>query len=80
LATAVRRVHPESGIDLDYVKLPGEPDGDAGDPYTGLDRFGRVVDQRWWNASNTDMDRWQYGYDRNSNRVWNGFSVIRTYI
>jgi hypothetical protein len=25
----------------------GESNGDGGDQYTGLDRFGRVVDQRW---------------------------------
>jgi len=29
----------------------------------GLDRFGRIVDQRWINGSGTDVDRYQYGYD-----------------
>ena len=25
----------------------GQPDGDAGDPYNGYDRFGRTVDIHW---------------------------------
>ena len=45
--TVVTRAHPQPGVDLTYVKLSGESAGDAGDQYTGLDRFGRVVDQRW---------------------------------
>jgi hypothetical protein len=36
-----------------------------------LDRFGRVVDQRWINTtSSTATDRFQYGYDRDSNRLF----------
>jgi len=37
---------------MTYIKLSGEPVGDGGDQYTGLDRFGRVVDNRWMNSSN----------------------------
>src|SRR5438477_12904945 len=49
----------------------GESNGDAGDQYTGLDRFGRVVDQRWIvTANGTHTDRFQYGYDRDSNRLY----------
>ncbi len=45
--------------------------GDGGDQYTGLDRFGRVVDQRWMKeSSGADLERVQYGFDRASNRVW----------
>ena len=36
----------QPGVDLTYIKQSGESNGDAGDQYTGLDRFGRVVDQR----------------------------------
>jgi hypothetical protein len=61
--------HPETGVDLSYIKLSGESVGDAGDQYTGLDRFGRVYDQRYRNGS-TDKDRYLYGYDRNSNRLY----------
>src|SRR5690606_33425398 len=36
-----------------------------------LDRFGRVVDQRWVDGSTgTALDRFRYGYDRNGNRLW----------
>jgi hypothetical protein len=70
LGTVVERLHPESGVDLSYVKLSGESTGDTGDQYTGLDRFGRVVDQRWRSSSGTSVDRYQYGYDRNSNRTF----------
>jgi RHS repeat-associated protein len=70
LGTVVRRTHSQPGVDLTYVKLTGESDGSAGDKYTGLDSFGRVVDQRWVNGSGTSVDRYQYGYDRNSIRTY----------
>src|SRR5262249_16603852 len=35
--------------------------------YVGLDRFGRVVDQRWSMSSSSTADRFQYGYDRDDN-------------
>ena len=44
--------------------------GDAGDHYIGLDRFGRVVDHRWLASDGTDLDRFCYGYDANSNRLY----------
>ena len=46
LSTVVIENYPQPGVELTYVKLSGESNGDAGDQYTGLDRFGRVVDQR----------------------------------
>src|SRR5947209_6370973 len=71
LSTVVVRSHPQPGVDLTYVKQTGESNGDAGDQYTGLDRFGRVVDQRWINtATATATDRFQYGYDRDSERLY----------
>jgi hypothetical protein len=40
-------------------------------PYSGLDRFGRLVDQRWLKTSDgTHRERVQYGFDRAGNRVW----------
>src|SRR5439155_17806471 len=69
LGTVVKRAHPQPGVDLTYIKQSGESNADAGDQYTGLDRFGRVVDQRWLvTANGTHTDRFQYGYDRDSNR------------
>jgi RHS repeat-associated protein len=71
LDTVVKRAHPQPGVDLTYIKRSGEANGDAGDQYAGLDRFGRVVDQRWLvTSSGTATDRFQYGYDRNDNRLY----------
>jgi RHS repeat-associated protein len=71
LNTVVKRSHPQDGVDLTYIKQTGESNGDAGDQYTGLDRFGRVVDQRWIiTSSGTATDRFQYGYDRDSNVLY----------
>jgi RHS repeat-associated protein len=57
---------------LTYIQQSGSnpPVGDGGDQYTGLDRFGRIVDQRWMNSSSTDLERVKYGYSEASNRVW----------
>jgi RHS repeat-associated protein len=71
LNTVVKESHPQAGVDLTYIKQTGESNGDAGDQYTGLDRFGRVVDQRWIiTASGTATDRFQYGYDRDGNVLY----------
>jgi RHS repeat-associated protein len=52
-------------VRLDYR---GQTVGD----YTGLDRFGRVQDQLWrqYGGTPADLDRFAYGYDANSNRLW----------
>src|SRR5438477_9111436 len=62
--------YSEPGVDLTYIKQSGESDGDAGDQYIGLDRFGRVADQRWTTSGGTAKDRRQYAYDRDSNRLY----------
>ncbi|RLS39737.1 MAG: hypothetical protein DWH82_05100, partial [Planctomycetota bacterium] len=61
---------------MTYLKLSTKSTGDAGDQYTGLDRFGRIADQRWINGSNTDVDRYQYGYDRDGNRLYKDNKVL----
>ena len=68
----VKVEYPQPGIELSYIKSASEPVGDAGDPYTGLDRFGRTVDMRWQTtgASPDIRDHFQWGYDRASNRTW----------
>mgnify|MGYP000858361248 CR=1 FL=1 len=39
--------------------------------YRGFDRFGRVVDHRWYDyGASADRDRFTYGYDRASNRTY----------
>jgi RHS repeat-associated protein len=73
LATVVKRSHPlpspTPSLDLTYI---GTGTGDAGDQYTGLDRFGRVVDQKWLvnTATPTVTDEFKYAYDRNSNVLY----------
>ena len=48
LSTVVEMDHPETGVNLTYISQD-DTTGDAGDQYTGLDRFGRVVEQNWSN-------------------------------
>ncbi len=69
LGTPVKRAHPQPNVDLTYITAGGS--GDGGDQYTGLDRFGRVVEQKWWNNTTaSSTDDFKYGYDRNSNVLW----------
>ena len=70
LGTVIERDHPETGINLTYLYITGDP-GQAGDQYSGLDRFGRVVDQQWVFAIyGIDVDEQQYGYDADGNVLW----------
>ena len=71
MSSVAERSRPETGVALTMINQSGST-GDAGDQYTGLDRFGRVVDQRWITGSGSsasDVDRYGYTYDRNSNRT-----------
>ena len=59
--------------------------GTAGE-YAGFDRFGRVVDQLWYDYGATaNRDQYTYGYDRASNRTWrentvgSGFDEVYEY-
>jgi RHS repeat-associated protein len=70
LSTIVEMDHPETNVNLTYISQTGGT-GDAGDKYVGLDRFGRVVDQNWFNTgTSSSTDDFQYGYDRDSNVLW----------
>ena len=69
--TVIERSRPEVNVTLSMVNFSGAT-GNAGDTYTGLDRFGRVADQRWTQgttAASPVLDRYGYTYDRNSNRL-----------
>ena len=69
--TVVSVAHPQftNGLNLTY--------GSAG-TYGGFDRFGRVIDQKWQNdAATTTFDRYTYGYDANSNRLYRKNEVAR---
>lgn len=86
VGTMVAQIHPQTGIDLTYIKRSGESNADAGDQYIGVDSFGRIVDQRWVNSSSgVAADRYSYTYDRDGNRLTKGnavnsaFSEVYTY-
>jgi len=69
-----------SVVVVDYTQPQVKLDLWGGTPgsYTGLDRFGRIIDHRWINyATSTDVARIQHGYDRNSNRLWRQNDVAR---
>jgi len=66
LSTAV--AFDGNNVSLTYLNQgDGLGNSDAGDEYTGLDRFGRVIDQNWTGPGGTSIDRFQYGYDADSN-------------
>ena len=85
LDTVVERDHPQNGVNLTYISQTGST-GDAGDQYTGLDRFGRVVDQNWYDTTtSSSTDDFQYGYDEDGNVLYQqnavdaAFSQLFTY-
>ncbi|NUQ66081.1 MAG: RHS repeat-associated core domain-containing protein, partial [Pirellulales bacterium] len=64
LGTMVVEDYPEPQVKLDYDS------GTAGE-YAGFDRFGRLVDHLWRDyGAGVDRDRYTYGYDRASNRLY----------
>ena len=63
--TFVKVDYPEPDLRYDLAM------GAGNDPYDGLDRFGRIVDSRWYDYGySADVDRIQYGYDRAGNRTY----------
>ena len=70
-ARYVKIAYPQPSVELSYFKPTTAPNGDAGDKYSGYDRFGRTVDMRWIKTPGASVrDRIQYGYDRANNRTW----------
>jgi hypothetical protein len=51
---STRSSSTEANLALSYINVPGGST-DAGDQYTGPDRFGRVVDQ-YWSVGATAID------------------------
>ena len=66
LSTVVRIAYPQPLVWLDLW-------GGASGVFAGLDLFNRIIDQRWQNntaSTPADIDRYQYGYDQDYNRLW----------
>ena len=62
--TIVKEDYPEPDVRLDYDS------GTTGE-YAGFDRFGRVVNQLWYDyGASANRDQFTYGYDRASNRLY----------
>jgi RHS repeat-associated protein len=63
-----------SFVQVDYTEPEIRYDlaaGTGSDPYTGMDRFGRVVDLLWRNYGTAeDVVRIRHGYDRAGNRLY----------
>jgi RHS repeat-associated protein len=67
-STVIERSRPEVNVNFSLVGSATAP-GDAGDKYTGLDRFGRVTDLRWIQGTavtSPSVERLGYTYDRNT--------------
>ena len=75
VGTVVRRSHPQGGVDLTYIGNGST--GDGGDQYVGLDRFGRVADQRWTASAGTAAE-FRYGYDRDGEPLYKRDAVLPT--
>ncbi|HEX7375606.1 MAG TPA: RHS repeat-associated core domain-containing protein [Pirellulales bacterium] len=66
------------GVDTFVQQVSAQPqiawsliNGDGIDPYTGLDQFNQVADNRWYStATSADLDRIQHGYDLAGNRLY----------
>ena len=77
MLTSHRRPRPERNnrwTKAAFGRLRSEErpnDGGTTDPYTGLDRFGRVVEVNWYNTStSSSTDDFQYGYDQDGNVLY----------
>ncbi len=64
MSTFVVVVYPE--IDSTFLMTLDHGTANA---YVGLDRFNRIVDMLW-DFHSVEIDRFQYGYDRNSNPLF----------
>gem|GEM_PF-1217203 len=67
-ATPVVAEYPEPAVELTYLAQGAETQL-YGDPYNGLDWFGRIADQRWIKGG-SDLERVTYGYSENSLKEW----------
>ena len=62
-ASVVTQTYNEPGIEKTIAL------GSGSDPYSALDRFGRMIDLRWTKGA-TDLVHFEYDYDRVSNRLF----------
>ncbi len=71
LGTVVEVDDTQPDIKYTLIDLASANDPDTGDIYSGLDRFSRVKDCRWYNyGTSADAARIKHGYDRAGNRLY----------
>ena len=79
LDTVVERDHPQTGVNQTFISQNGST-GDGGDQYVGLDRFGRVVSDNWYDtASDSSTEDYQYGYDADADVLWRNDTANSAY-
>lgn len=66
--TAVIGAYAEPEVELTSLKQ-GSETSQAGDPYAGLDQYGRIIDHRWMKEG-ADTGRINYGYNLGCLRQW----------
>ncbi|MCY2962269.1 MAG: hypothetical protein NT069_01220, partial [Planctomycetota bacterium] len=72
--------YTEPDIKYTLIDLSSTNDPDTGDIYSGLDRFSRIKDCRWYNyGTSTDAVRIKHGYDRAGNRLYREDPVAASY-
>ena len=67
LGTVVTDTLPQVNAEL---SLTDNTSGESSNHYIGLDNFGRVIDQDWFTIGGATLDRNQYGYDADSNVLY----------
>ncbi len=72
LNTVVERDHPQNHVNQTFIAQPNQSQtGDAGDKYVGLDRFGRIVSDNWYNtATQQSTGDFDYGYDQDGDVLY----------
>ncbi|MCY2964772.1 MAG: hypothetical protein NT069_14230 [Planctomycetota bacterium] len=72
--------YTQPDVKYTLIDLSSTNDPDTGDIYSGLDRFSRVKDCRWYNyGTSTDAVRIKHGYDRAGNRLYREDPVAASY-
>jgi RHS repeat-associated protein len=73
LGNVVERNRPQTNVKQTLIFQSGDAlaNSDGGDQYTGLDRFGRVIDQNWVNTTTGQAtDRFQMGYNQDGDVLY----------
>jgi YD repeat-containing protein len=73
LGNVVERNRPQINVKQTLILQSGDTQAnhDGGDQYTGLDRFGRVIDQNWVNTTTgQSTDRFQMGYNQDGDVLY----------